>query len=284
MYGRTRRYYESQRRRESLGECLRKGLLILTVICIIVVCVAMAWQTKASQVVAAEAVTVQKTARIDEKKIIDLAKTLDKGQEFIVTAAADRAKEEAKRMIVIDPGHGGVDGGCVFDGVLEKDINKEIAWLVVKKLRSKGYQAVLARQGDDYIEKENRVEFANRQNALLYVSIHQNSYEAGSVSGIETWYYEDDETGDSRRLAWLIQQETVRETGAVCRELVADTELCVLNKSNMPSCLIETGFLSNRAEREKLCTEEYRDKVAEGIVKGIELYLNEDVILAKSGI
>ena len=278
MYGRTRRYYRSQETRESIKESLKTALWVLTVICIIVVCLAMAWQTKASQVIAAEAVTIQTTAWIDETKIVDLAKTLNEGQKFIVTAAADRTKEEKNRIIVIDPGHGGVDGGCVFGGVLEKDINKEIAWLVVKKLRSKGYQVVLARQGDDYVEKESRVEFANRQNALIYVSIHQNSYEAGNVSGIETWYYEDDETGNSRRLAWLIQQETVRETGATGRELVADSELCVLNKSNMPSCLIETGFLSNRAEREKLCTEEYREQVAEGIVKGIELYLNEDVL------
>ena len=275
MYGRTRRYYESQRRRESIGECLRKGLLILTVICIIIVCVAMALQTKASQVVAAEAVTIQTTAWIDEENFMDLARTLNEGQELIAAAAADRSRAEAERVIVIDPGHGGTDGGCAFDGVLEKDINKEIASTVVKKLRRKGYRVVLARQGDDYVEKAERVEAANKQNALLYVSIHQNSYKGGSVSGIETWYYADDESGESRRLAQLIQQETVRETGAKGRELVADTELCVLNKSNMPSCLIETGFLSNSKERAKLCTEEYREQIAEGIVKGIELYLNE---------
>ena len=276
MYGRTRRYYESQRRRESMGECLRKGLLILTVICIIIVCVAMALQTKASQVVAAESVTIQTTAWIDEENIMNLAGTMNEGQELIAAAAADRARAEAERVIVIDPGHGGADGGCAFDGVLEKDINREIAWTVVKKLRSKGYRVVLARQGDDYVEKETRVEAANKQNAILYVSIHQNSYKGGSVSGIETWYYANDETGESRRLAQLIQQETVRETGAKGRELVADTEFCVLNKSNMPACLIETGFLSNRKERDKLCTEEYREQIAEGIVKGIELYLNEE--------
>ena len=280
MYGRTRRYYESQRRRESIGECLRKGLLILTVICIIVVCVAMAIQTKASQVVAAEAATVQAIAQIDEENIMNLAKVMNEGQELIMAAAADRAKAEAECVIVIDPGHGGWDGGCVFDGVMEKDINKDIAWTVVKKLRNKGYHVVLARQGDDYVEKADRVEAANKQNARLYVSIHQNSYKGGSVSGIETWYYADDESGESRRLAQLVQQETVRETGAKGRELVADTELCVLNKSNMPACLIETGFLSNSKERAKLCTAEYREQIAEGIVRGIELYLNADVLEA----
>lgn len=274
MYGRTRRYYRSRRKREEIRGYLRTALWVLTIICIIVVCVTMALQTtKASQVVAAEATTLQASVMIDEKNIVDIAQIIATGQELIATAAADRAKAEAERMIVIDPGHGGVDGGCVFGDVIEKEINKEIAWSVVKKLRNKGYQVMLVRQGDDYVKKADRVEAANRMNALLYVSIHQNSCEINSVSGIETWYYEDDETGDSKRLAQLIQQETVKATGAVGRELVSDTELCVLNKSNMPACLIETGFLSNKKEREKLSTEEYREQVADGIVNGIDLYL-----------
>lgn len=274
MYGRTRRYYRSRRKREEIGGYLRTAFLVLTIICIIVVCVTMALQTtKASQVVAAEATSLQASAMIDEKNIVDIARIIATGQELIATAAADRAKAEAERMIVIDPGHGGVDGGCVFGDVIEKEINREIAWSVVKKLRNKGYQVMLVRQGDDYVKKADRVEAANRMNALLYVSIHQNSCEINSVSGIETWYYEDDETGDSKRLAQLIQQETVKATGAVGRELVSDTELCVLNKSNMPACLIETGFLSNKKEREKLSTEEYREQVADGIVNGIDLYL-----------
>ena len=154
------------------------------------------------------------------------------------------------------------------------DINREIAWAVRRKLINMGYKVELARKGDDFVDKLDRVEAANRQNALLYVSIHQNSCEVDSVAGIETWYDDNNTAGDSKRLALLIQQETVKATGAVGRELVSDSELCVLNKSNMPSCLIETGFLSNKEERDKLSTEEYRDQVAEGIAKGIDLYLN----------
>ena len=276
MYGRTRHYYRSQRKREEIGGYLKTALWVLTVICIIVVCVAMALQTKATQVIAAEQVKPQDNMLIDAINIADIVQTTNMEQELITTSA-DRVEAEAARVIVIDPGHGGIDGGCDFNGVMEKDINREIAWSVVRKLKDKGYLVILARRGDEYVEKADRVEAANRQNALLYVSIHQNSYEMNSISGIETWYYADDETGDSRYLAQLIQQETVNATGAVSRELVADTELCVLNKSNMPACLIETGFLSNKKEREKLCTEEYREQVAEGIVKGIELFLNSKV-------
>lgn len=281
MYER-RRYYRARRRREEVRGYLRTALWILAVICIIVVCVTMALQTKASQVIAAEHAAPQAFVQIDEASAIDVAQSMTVKQQTITAAAATRPKEEtgaeviaeAERVIVIDPGHGGMDGGCVFEDVLEKEINKEIAWAVRRKLRDMGYKVELVRKGDDYVNKLDRVEAANQQNAILYVSIHQNSCEADSVSGIETWYDESNTAGDSRKLAQLIQQETVKATGAVGRDLISDSELCVLNKSNMPSCLIETGFLSNKEERKKLCTEEYRERVAEGIAKGINLYLN----------
>ena len=275
MY-RSRRSYYRERRREKIKEGLKTVLWVVTVICIIVVCVAMALQTKASQVVAAESHVVHQVSPVDVNKAVDVARTINTGHELVGEAVVIRAKAEAERVIVIDPGHGGIDGGCVFDGVLEKDINMQIANDVAKNLRNMGYKVKLVRAGDSYIEKADRVEQANLENALLYVSIHQNSCEISSVSGIETWYGENDLADESRRLAQLVQQETISATGAVCRELVSDDEMCVINKSNMPSCLIETGFLSNKAEREKLCTEEYRGQVAEGIAKGIDMYLSSE--------
>ena len=282
MYGRTRRYYRSRRKREEIGEYLKTALWIVTVICIIIVCAAIASQTKASQVIAAEITTTGSSGPVDENNTENMMQAMAAKQKLITTAATDTVKAmsdartaaETERIIVIDPGHGGVDGGCAFADVQEKDINREIAWAVRRKLINMGYKVELARKGDDFVDKLDRVEAANRQNALLYVSIHQNSCEVDSVAGIETWYDDNNTAGDSKRLALLIQQETVKATGAVGRELVSDSELCVLNKSNMPSCLIETGFLSNKEERDKLSTEEYRDQVAEGIAKGIDLYLN----------
>lgn len=275
MY-RSRRSYYRERRREKIKEGLKTVLWVVTVICIIVVCVAMALQTKASQVVAAESHVVHQVSPVDVNKAVDVARTINTGHELVGEAVVIKAKAEAERVIVIDPGHGGIDGGCVFDGVLEKDINMQIANDVAKNLRNMGYKVKLVRAGDSYIEKADRVEQANLENALLYVSIHQNSCEISSVSGIETWYGENDLADESRRLAQFVQQETISATGAVCRELVSDDEMCVINKSNMPSCLIETGFLSNKAEREKLCTEEYRGQVAEGIAKGIDMYLSSE--------
>lgn len=274
MYGRTRRYYRAQRKREEIRGYMRTLMWILTVICILIVAVAMAVQTNTSKVVAAEAQTAEPPISVDESKMIDIAQTMTTEPKLVVSAAVKNAKAEAERAIVIDPGHGGMDGGCVFEDIVEKDINRRIARQVADKLREKGYRVTLARKGDELIDKTERVEEANRQNARLYVSIHQNSCEDESVSGIETWYDGSDGTGEDKRLAQLIQQETVKATGAQGRELVSDTELCVTSKTRMPACLIETGFLSNKKERNKLNTEEYQEQIAEGIVKGIDLYLN----------
>lgn len=299
MYRRGR-YRRSRRRREELKEYLQKILIGVSIVCIIIVCAAVAFGTrKATQTVEARATFMQAAAVPMKTDVIQVAAASGKSdavQAAAVTGKKDEiqaaktgngalsAKTEAveneeaetreRPVIIIDPGHGGIDGGCVFDDIVEKDINRMIAVQVVARLRKMGYEAELARQGDEYIDKMERVENANAKNALVYVSIHQNSCEDRSVEGIETWYDGNDTTRDSGRLAELIQRETIRATGAKSRELVSESELCVTSKSTMPSCLIETGFLSNRGEREKLASKEYRAQLADGIVSGISLYLD----------
>lgn len=299
MYRRGR-YRRSRRRREELKEYLQKILFGVSVVCIIIVCAVVALRTrKATQTVEARATFMQaaavpmktdviqaaavsgksdavQTAAVTGKKDVMQAAKTEKGAPSANTEAVENKEAETRErpVIIIDPGHGGIDGGCVFDDIVEKDINRMIAVQVVARLRKMGYEAELARQGDEYIDKMERVENANAKNALVYVSIHQNSCEDRSVEGIETWYDGSDKTRDSGRLAELIQQETVRATGAKSRELVSESELCVTSKSTMPSCLIETGFLSNRGEREKLASKEYREQLADGIVSGISLYLD----------
>ena len=254
---------------------MQRILTGVMVICIIIVCVTVAARTrKATQRVEAETALMQAQAVIVKTETVK--ETVKQLQEDVAYAGVNKEEERQDSVIIIDPGHGGVDGGCVFDNIVEKDINRLIAAQVVARLREMGYQAELARQGDEFVNVLERVETANRKDALLYVSIHQNSCEDRSVRGIETWYDGSDTAKDSGRLAQLIQQETVRETDAVSRELVSESDLCVTSKSSMPACLIETGFLSNREEREKLVTKEYRDKLGDGIAGGIHMYLNSD--------
>lgn len=184
------------------------------------------------------------------------------------------AEGKAGLLIVIDPGHGGLDEGCSALGVLEKEINLSIARLLKEKLEALEYRVLLAREEDDYIAKEERVERANAAGADAYISIHQNTWKDGAVSGMETWYDGTDPAKDSYRLARLVHSRALGSTGAADREVKEDAALCVTGKTAMPSCLIETGFLSNTTDRELLVTEEYQEKIAAGIAEGIELYFH----------
>ena len=122
--------------------------------------------------------------------------------------------------VYLDPGHGGTDEGCARAGVREKDLNLAIALLVREQLQEQGYQVMMSRETDAYIAKEARVAEANRSAADIYISIHQNATEeSAGVKGMEVWYTEDDERRDSKRLAQLIRQQTLKSTGAANREL-----------------------------------------------------------------
>lgn len=183
-------------------------------------------------------------------------------------------EEKVAPVVVLDPGHGGEDEGCAKEGVLEKEINLKIALLVQKKLNDMGYQVIMTRETDIYMAKEMRVQMANEYPADIYVSIHQNASEEVEANGLEVWYDGNNEGKDSIRLAQLLQQQTVKSTGAAERELQGESTLHVIQKTNMPACLIETGFLSNEEERSKLITPEYQEQVASGIAQGIEFYFH----------
>lgn len=177
--------------------------------------------------------------------------------------------------VYLDPGHGGSDEGCAREGVREKDLNLAIALLVRDQLEEQGYQVIMSRETDTYIAKETRVAQANRSGADIYISIHQNATEEGAgVNGMEVWYTEDSDRSGSKRLAQLIRQQTLRSTGAEERELRSDADFYVTGNTSMPACLIETGFLSNAAEREKLGLAEYQQQIADGIAQGVSYYFH----------
>lgn len=179
---------------------------------------------------------------------------------------------EEEPLIVIDPGHGGIDDGCVVSGVKEKEVNLQIALLVKEKLEEKGMRVTLTREGDAYLSKEERADFANRTNADAFVSIHQNTFEDAAICGIETWYDGSGTKRDNGRLAQLVHEQTIKTTGATEREIRGDADFHVTTNTKMPACLIETGFLSSKKEKKSLTDMKYQDKLAEGIAEGIYLF------------
>lgn len=169
--------------------------------------------------------------------------------------------------IVLDAGHGGKDAGANHGDLFEKDINLAVAKKTKDLLSEAGYKVKMTREDDAFVELSDRVEFANRRNAKVYVSIHCNSSEDGSGHGIETYYAESKEES-SKTLAESIQSNIILETGAKDRE-VKTADYAVILGTDMPAALVEMGFFTDEQERTLLQSEEYQQKLAQGIADGI---------------
>lgn len=179
-------------------------------------------------------------------------------------------------LVVIDPGHGGEDEGCSRENVEEKSINLQIGLALRDKLVQMGYQVLMTREDDSYLSLEERVTLANNSHADAFISIHQNACEDSSVSGIETWYHASSPSlgTENKRLAQLIHQDVILYTKKTDRDLWENDTLYVIRETQMPSCLVETGFLSSKEDRDSLTDAEYQGRIAEGIASGIDLYFH----------
>lgn len=198
-------------------------------------------------------------------------------------AAHSGAAEEAA-VVVVDAGHGGVDPGKVGVGeVEEKKLNLEIARMVQKKLEKSGCTVVMTRETDEGLYSENsqnkKVEELQKRCDLIHevqpacvVSIHQNSYLEESVSGAQTFYYEH--SAEGKALAEAIQTALVEGVDPENhRQAKSNTTYYLLKKTDAPLTIVECGFLSNPEEAELLQQEEYQEKIAAAIAKGVETYL-----------
>lgn len=176
--------------------------------------------------------------------------------------------------IVLDAGHGGKDAGANHGDLYEKDINLAVAKKTKALLSEAGYKVKMTREDDTYAALSDRVTFANRRNAKVFVSIHCNSSEDGSGNGIETFYAES-KNWNSEKLAESIQTNIVNATGAKDRE-VKTADYAVILGTDMSAALVEVGFLTDKNERTLLQNEDYQQKLAEGISEGILDYLSAD--------
>ncbi|HYH02125.1 MAG TPA: N-acetylmuramoyl-L-alanine amidase family protein [Bacillota bacterium] len=173
----------------------------------------------------------------------------------------------AGKTIVIDPGHGGPDtGACGKQGVREKDVNLETALQLKSILEKAGAEVLLTRNSDTFIGLYERGYFANYHKAELFISIHSNSHPDSTVRGIEVFHYKGQTK--SCRLAELILNKITDCTG-LNRLGVKSARFVVVRETQMPSILVELGFLSNYQEESILRTFEFKEKAALGIFQGI---------------
>lgn len=176
------------------------------------------------------------------------------------------------KTIVIDAGHGGVDGGAYYEGVCEKDVNLAVALRLEQILTSCGYHVIMTRSDDTYVGLNTRASIANKAGADIFVSVHSNVMTtAPDYTGIYTFYY--NKGNGSIELAKAIQGQVCSYTGAVDRG-VARGNYAVLRTTRMSAALVEMGFMTNHQELQNLVTPAYQDKMAEGIARGIIDYIN----------
>ena len=171
-----------------------------------------------------------------------------------------------KRTVVVDAGHGGPDGGKTgVNGKLEKELNLIIAEKVKKLLEEDGWLAE-TRIGD----LKERVRIMNESKADLAVSIHQNSYHEESVFGAQVFYYTT--SGEGKAAAEILQNELLEIDPENKKREKANNTYYILKKTEVPTVIVECGFLSNHKEAEKLSDEAYQGKIAEAVVKGIKSF------------
>lgn len=197
--------------------------------------------------------------------------------------------------IVIDPGHGGKDGGTrsVYNGVFEKDYTLDWALRLRPLLAARGWRVALTRSNDLYLSLADRVAVAERAKADFFLSLHFNSGQANSqLAGLETYCltpsglpshllrsFEDDPSQvypnnafdeQNFQLAFGLHRTLLQATGAADRGVRRARFMTVLRGQNRPAVLIEAGYLTNPAEAQRIASPEYRQTLAEAVAKWLE--------------
>ncbi len=219
------------------------------------------------------------------------------------------------RTIMVDAGHGGHDPGAIGRrGLREKSVTLDIAKRLRDLLMRDGFQVLMTRSDDRFIPLYGRSAVANRAGADLFISIHANASRSRSADGFETYYLSeatDDHaraleasenarlpgdlgssaSSDTQAILWDLlytehRAESLELAGAICRGMSAHTSrsknrgvksarFAVLKGTRMPAVLVEVGFITHAGEEAELRSSDYRQRVAEGIRRGILSFRSE---------
>jgi N-acetylmuramoyl-L-alanine amidase len=193
--------------------------------------------------------------------------------------------DEDPVTVFLDAGHGGFDPGKVgINNALEKDINLSITLKLKALLEQKGIKVIMTREDDRGLYQDSdsnkkmadlkkRVELINNSDAVIAVSIHQNSYTSESVKGAQVFYHNQSAKG--KELADILQEQIKTTIGDGNHRVAKPNEsYYMLKKSICPLVIVECGFLSNYNEATLLCDESYQEKMAWAMQLGILTYLN----------
>lgn len=183
------------------------------------------------------------------------------------------------KVIAIDPGHGGTDPGAIgLARIMEKTVNLAVALKVKDLLEKAGAKVLMTRESDCDVfgpnssavdELKARTTVGNFRKADIFLSIHANSFVNRTVGGTATYYYQ--KTQYDSMLAQNIQAGVVQSAGLSNRGSFP-ANFYVVKRTLMPAALVEMGFLSNPDEEKLLNDPVFQQKVAQGIVQGMERF------------
>jgi len=164
--------------------------------------------------------------------------------------------------VVIDAGHGGKDSGAAKRGVLEKNAALDVALRLDAKLRDAGFNTVLTRKGDYFVELNDRAAISNRQNNAIFISIHFNDSPRRKINGVETYYHSEISASLASKICTSLALLTPNRG-------VHYANFRVLRLNTFPAVLVECGFLSNGHEANHAKSAAYRQQLADQIGKAI---------------
>ena len=201
------------------------------------------------------------------------------------------------RRVMLDPGHGGEDGGTISGSTKEKNLTLDLARRVRTRLEEYGFEVGMTRDTDTFIELEDRAALAESWGADLMISIHFNSSPDAASQGLETYILSraglpstndgsaplsarrraatrgNHHNAPSAVLGYYLQRNMLRFSGSEDRGL-RYARFVVLREAPCPAALVECGFLSHPAERGKITTDAHMEQLAQGIATGAGQYLD----------
>ena len=204
----------------------------------------------------------------------------------------------SKKVIVLDPGHGGADKGAHSpDGILEKRVVLELSQRIAEQV-SGPYRTILTRSDDYRLETDRRTDVANTNSADIFISIHAASSFAQAAKGICIYYFNGTSGGKMEDSAsqtddkepypdWdhlqlrhthtsrLLAKHMKKQLSPIAQTTIKAAPLLVLRGADMPAVLIEIGYLSNPKDVKKLRESQYLDKLVVAITNGINAFFTE---------
>ena len=203
---------------------------------------------------------------------------------FVLPVRVSAEDKKAQHIILIDAGHGGIDGGAKSkNGTIEKDINLSIASKLKSSLEESGYKVYMTREDDSQLSKRKVDDLAKRcalkkeTQCEVFISIHQNMFPQEKCFGAQVWYASNDK---SKVLAETIQgslKEEVKDNNKRIAK-AAKEQYKILRDGYDGACvLVECGFLSNYEEEQRLKTNEHQENIVRGIKCGLDKYFENAV-------